>query len=66
MNQGTIVRADVDAFGVDVRIWVDDETGAHLAVCEVRLTADRLALWASELEQAVSDAAQLLLWGGDE
>lgn len=58
MNEGRIVRADVDEDGVRIRVWVDDETGRHLTVCECRIGDAQLSTWYRELDAAQHDAQQ--------
>lgn len=62
MNQATIVKVQTDPTGVNLRLWVDDERGQHLAVAEVRVPATHLAMWWVEVRQAQDDAAQDPLW----
>lgn len=61
MNAGQVVRMDADAFGASIRVWVDDEAGHHLTVCEVRLSLVQVAALAVEIqrEQERTDQYQL-------
>lgn len=43
MNVAQIVRVEADPMGVNLRLWIDDERGQHLAVAEMRLPALSLA-----------------------
>lgn len=49
MNTGMVVRMDADASGAILRVWVDDETGTHLTVCEVDVSAKQIATLAREI-----------------
>ena len=52
MNQGMIVRVEVDTEGVMLRLWIDDETGRHLAVAEVAIAPQDLYGWVGAYEEA--------------
>lgn len=45
MNQATVVKVEAQHDGLRVRLWVDDERGHHLAVCETFIRASVLATW---------------------
>lgn len=58
MNQATIVKVQVEADKVLLRLWVDDESGQHLAVCETTFRDKDLAHWWVEMRQKQDDAKQ--------
>lgn len=58
MNQATIVKVQIEANRVLLRLWVDDERGQHLAVCETTLSDKHLAMWWVEMRQKQDEAAQ--------
>ena len=49
-NSTQVVRADVDATGMSLRLWIDDENAQHVAVSELRLGLDTLRQWVREVE----------------
>lgn len=58
MNTATIVRVDADSHGVRMRLWIDDEFGRHVTVCELSLGKKALRAWAGEADQVSNDEAQ--------
>lgn len=62
MNQATIVKVQVEADKVLLRLWVDDEAGRHLCVAETSFTDKVLANWWVEMRRCQDDAAQDPLW----
>jgi len=61
MNRGTVVRVDAMPVGLMMRIWVDDEFGSHVTVCEVEVPDIHLANWAREVDAEKARAAQYQL-----
>ena len=57
MNTTHVVKVQADATGIDLRLWTDDETGRHLCVSEMRVSASMLALWWVQVRER-QDAAQ--------
>lgn len=53
MNQGMVVRAEVDVSGAHLRIWIDSEAGKHVCTAELHLDAKRLTVLYSALEEAL-------------
>lgn len=51
MNRGQVVRMETSAKGAELRIWVDDEAGHHLTVCEVTLSVKHVAALAVGIER---------------
>lgn len=49
-NTTQVVRADVDATGMSLRLWVDDENAQHVCVTELRLGVNTLRQWVREVE----------------
>lgn len=61
MNRAKIVRADADAAGVMLRLWVEDQDGNHLAVAEMGIDEGTMITWARAITHEQNRAAQYML-----
>lgn len=61
MNRGTIVRWEATTGGVDLRLWVDDEDGQHVTVCEIALSEETLISFARQVAYEQNRGAQYML-----
>lgn len=61
MNRATIVRAEATEAGIQLRMWVDDPEGRHVAVCEVEIPAEHLATYARDVVRQQQRSAQYQL-----
>lgn len=61
MNRGQIVRADASEHGIRLRLWIDDETGHHLAVAETLISDVAIAAYAREVVAEQQRGAQYAL-----
>lgn len=58
MNRGQVVKAEGHEKGAVLRVWVDDEEGHHLTVCEVPLSVKLLAAIVVDVERAQQRSEQ--------
>lgn len=61
-NKAQIVRTEAGHDSATLRLWVDDERGEHLCVCEVEISLGRLIIMATEIDRVRGDAAQAALF----
>jgi hypothetical protein len=58
MNTAQIVRTEVSPTGVTMKLWIDDDLGRHVTVCELTLGKKALRAWALEADQKQYGADQ--------
>lgn len=61
MNRASVVRCDPGESGVMLRLWIDDETGRHVAVCELALGEKTMRTYLIAVREEQQDAAQYQL-----
>lgn len=52
MNTTQVVRWEGDSGGVNLRLWIDDESGQHVAVSELRVGRATLEAWSRSVDHA--------------
>lgn len=61
-NIAQIVKTEIAHGSARFRLWVDDEAGHHLAVCELEIPWARLLVLAVEAERVREQEAQRTLF----